>query len=162
MQPPQKCLRRFQDTCCFKVQCLKPETVRSISIDCNHVRAVKIDELVDIVLDSGSDAIVLPVSMAHLGEDADSPYGSYLRDAQGAPIPTSAVLNVDLTFVTTDGQEVQFTDRAHFSSRVETPLLSYGKLLKAGWSIVSGSGSPMLTHVSGTSIELVSRITPCC
>ena len=154
VQPPQKCLRRFQDTCCFKVQCLKPGTVKSVSTPCSHVRAVKIDEFVDIVLDSGSDATVLPVSMAHLGEDADNPYGSYLRDAQGSPIPTSAVKNVDLTFVTTDGQEVHFTDRAHFSSRVETPLLSYGKLLKAGWSIISGSGPPMLTHMSGASIEL--------
>ena len=50
-------------------------------------------------------------------------------------------------------------ERAFFSDSIDSPLISYGKLLKAGWSIESSGfdGPPILSHHSGTRVELAFR-----
>ena len=45
-------------------------------------------------------------------------------------------------------------DQAHVSSRVDTPLISYGKLLKHGWGIVPEGDGSYLVHVSGAKVPL--------
>ena len=47
-------------------------------------------------------------------------------------------------------------ERAFFSEKVDVPLLSFGKLIKSGWGILStGSNSPpVLSHSSGACVEL--------
>ena len=92
----------------------------------------------EIILDSGSDATVLPLNFGEKGV-ASRNQDSFLRDAQGTRISTEGVRDVHIVFQTLDGREVVVKDTAHVSSKVDSPLISYGKLLKHGWGIMPKS-----------------------
>ena len=70
------------------------------------VRAVSACEQVDIILDSGSDVTLIPMSMSHVGCQAPQTSETYLRDAQGKRIATSDVRDVNFSFSTVDGEVV--------------------------------------------------------
>ena len=98
-----------------------------------HVRAVAASSHSDIVLDSGSDVTLLPIAMAGIGSPATLTPGTFLRDAQSKQILTSDVRDVTFIFQTTDGQSLRVKEKAFFSDKVDVPLLSFGKLIRAGW-----------------------------
>ena len=124
------------------------------------VRAVSACEQVDIILNSGSDVTLIPMSMSQVGCQAPQTSETYLRDAQGKRIATPDVRDVNFSFSTVDGEVVTLKERAFFSDRVECPLISFGKLLKSGWGIESpGDGPPVLSHVNGARVELAFRTT---
>ena len=79
---------------------------------------------------------------------------SYLRDAQGARIETEGVRDVSIVLTTVDGVEITIRDKAHVSSRVDCPLISYGKLLRHGWRIVPEGGKSFLVHASGAKVDI--------
>ena len=91
-------------------------------------------EEVRIVIDSGADAPIFPSSMIHCGEHhpGESPQ---LQDAQGNPIPTMGQRSVSICLDDINGAEVELIDNVVFSSQVTQPILSYGRLMSAGWSI---------------------------
>ena len=120
-------------------------------VEFQDVRAVK--SSCDIILDSGSDATVIPLSMISAGKASDD-QSSFLRDAQGGRISTEGVRDISINLTTVDGQLVTLQDQAHVSSRVDTPLISYGKLLKHGWGIVPEGNGSYLVHVSGAKVPL--------
>ena len=124
----------------------------------SNVRAVSCKH-VDIILDSGSDVTLIPMHMAGIGTRAQACPGTYLRDAQGKEIATSDIRDVSFEFETLDGDQVTIKERAFFSDRVDNPLISFGKLLKTGWSIESSnmSGPPLLSHRNGAKVELAFR-----
>eukprot|EP00438_Fugacium_kawagutii_P013012 Skav219672 [mRNA] locus=scaffold3149:113084:120619:+ [translate_table: standard] len=114
-----------------------------------HVRAVTFEDLcdeVEIILDSGSDATVLPLDYSRAGQ-ATSHVGM-LWDAQGSRIATYGCRDVSIEFVTEDGMNVSMKDRGHVSEKVQQPLLSFGRLLKRGWGIVidEQDNRPKLYH----------------
>ena len=112
----------------------------------------------DIILDSGSDVTLIPAHMAGLGTQVTSQPETYLRDAQGQRISTHDVRDVNFVFHATDGSVVNVKERAFFSDTIDSPLISFGKLVKAGWGIeTSCNGSPMLAHPSGARVELAFR-----
>ena len=117
-----------------------------------HVRAVT-SQVHDIVLDSGSDATVLPVSMMDAGVSC-SDQTSELRDAQGNKIHVDDVRDICFDVTTVDGKCITIKDRAHFSAVVDKPLISYGKLLKRGWGIMPSSDGDFLVHKSGHKVHL--------
>ena len=119
-----------------------------------NVRAI--NATCDIILDSGSDATVIPVSMISAGKagKASEDQSSFLRDAQGGRISTEGVRDISVNLTTTDGKTVTLQDQAHVSSRVDTPLISYGKLLKHGWGIVPEGNGSYLVHVPGAKVPL--------
>ena len=137
--------------------CRASEDVHSCkaSQEC-HVRVVATTSHSDIVLDSGSDVTLLPFSMSGLGTPSATCSETFLRDAQGKQITTTDVRDVTFVFQSTDGQMVRVKERAFFSEKVDVPLLSFGKLIKSGWGILStGSNSPpVLSHSSGACVEL--------
>ena len=102
------------------------------------------DKGLAIVLDSGSDATVIPQSMAQCGEAAVA-FGN-LWDAQGNSISTSGCRDISVQLFGEGGEEVIFRDRGYVSSSVKQPLLSYGRLLRQGWSIVMRPDGPKLEH----------------
>jgi hypothetical protein len=124
-----------------------------------HVRAVAASSHSDIVLDSGSDVTLLPIAMAGIGSPATLTPVTFLRDAQGKQILTSDVRDVTFIFQTTDGQSLRVKEKAFFSDKVDVPLLSFGKLIRAGWGIKSSGtdSSPILAHSSGSCVELSFR-----
>ena len=117
-----------------------------------HVRAVT-SQVHDIVLDSGSDATVLPVSLMDAGVPSRD-RSSELRDAQGNTIHVDDVRDICFDVTTTNGQSITIKDRAHFSSAVDKPLISYGKLLKRGWGIMPSQDGDFLVHKSGHKVQL--------
>ena len=123
------------------------------------MRAVAASSHSDIVLDSGSDVTLLPIAMAGIGSPATLTPGTFLRDAQGKQILTSDVRDVTFIFQTTDGQSLRVKEKAFFSDKVDVPLLSFGKLIRAGWGIKSSGtdSSPILAHSSGSCVELSFR-----
>ena len=108
-----------------------------------HIRGVKEEKLWNIVLDSGSDATVLPASCAFAGRGLREE--GTLWDAQGNQIATAGCREVQLELQGEGGDVVILSDRVHVSQHVQQPLISYGRLLKRGWTITLDDG-PKLTH----------------
>ena len=141
-------IRRFDDSSYFKLNCCKNDAFENFALD---VRAVR--SCCDIILDSGSDATVIPIGMVSAGVPSAN-QSSYLRDAQGAKIDTEGVRDISIVLTAVDGSEIVLQDKAHVSSRVDMPLISYGKLLRHGWGIVPEDGRSCLVHSSGAKVEL--------
>ena len=141
-------IRHFDDSSYFKLNCCKNDAFENFALD---VRAVR--SCCDIILDSGSDATVIPIGMVSAGVPSAN-QSSYLRDAQGAKIDTEGVRDISIVLTAVDGSEIILQDEAHVSSRVDMPLISYGKLLRHGWGIVPEDGRSFLVHSSGAKVEL--------
>ena len=168
----QLAMKRFDDSSCFKPLHAKHQT-QTKSIDnpfghevfdcfgdsCNlQFNVCAVSDGCEIVLDSGSDATVIPMSVAGAGKPSVS-QSSFLRDAQGSQIDVSSVRDINVVLHSMDGRCITFRDRGHVSSKVDQPLLSFGKLLRHGWSIVAGdNGSgPVLGHECGAKIPISFR-----
>ena len=146
-QGARSLIKRFDDTSYFKPSgCISNQSCSFLD-----VRAVK--STCDIILDAGSDATVIPVSMISAGNAAQD-QTSYLRDAQGARIETEGVRDVSIVLTTVDVVEITIRDKAHVSSRVDCPLISYGKLLRHGWGIVPEGSKSFLVHASGAKVDI--------
>ena len=107
----------------------------------------------DIVVDSGSDATVLPIHLNHAGTPC-ADQDSRLRDAQGNAIQVDSVKDICFDLQTDDGRTVTIRDTAHFSNAVDSPIISYGKLLRNGWGIVPDDTGSFLTHARGFKIPM--------
>ena len=107
------------------------------------VRAVWTEE-VSIILDSGSDATVLPYEYVETGKDTNNL--SQLWDAQGQKIPTQGCREVQIGLQGEEGEHITIKDRGHISQHVSQPLISFGRLLKRGWCIGLENGFPKLVH----------------
>ena len=126
--------------------------------DALNVRAASVCRCSEIILDSGSDVTLIPSRMAGSGTKVSPQPETYLRDAQGKQIKTCDVRDVSFSFQTLDGSIVNVKERAFFSDRVESPLISFGKLVKAGWGIQQGpTGRPVLAHPSGACVDIAFR-----
>ena len=115
------------------------------------VRAI-IEELLDdsaaqvILLDSGADASVFPLSLIGAGKPLDS-RGTKLCDAQGKQIPIESMRLVELRLPTSSGKSVILRERVAISSRVTQPILCFGHLLEQGFGI--DGVEQALVHSSG-------------
>ena len=126
--------------------------------DALNVCAVSVCRCSEIILDSGSDVTLIPSRMAGAGTKVSPQPETYLRDAQGKQIKTCDVRDVSFSFQTLDGNILNVKERAYFSDRVESPLISFGNLVKAGWGIQQGpTGSPVLAHPSGACVDIAFR-----
>ena len=122
-----------------------------------HVRGVnkenEEDVLWNIVLDSGSDATVLPADLAFAGRGLRDE--CTLFDAQGNQIATAGCREVELELHGEEGDIILLKDKVHISEQVKQPLISYGRLLRRGWTITLDGGGPKLTHEdSGVKIPI--------
>ena len=103
------------------------------------------DEEVTIILDSGSDATVLPLAYSNASVDAGQ--GPQLWDAQGGQMPTYGCRELCVEFLGEGGEHVIIKDKGHLSAGVSQPLISYGRLLRRGWTIAIGEDNkPKLVH----------------
>ena len=107
----------------------RPTWRRSIAKDYNFNT-----EEVSIIIDSGADAPVFPSSMIHCGRD-HSGQEVALQDAQGRQIPVLGQKAVSVLLQDASGTEIELQDNVVFSSEISQPILSYGRLMNAGWSI---------------------------
>ena len=101
------------------------------------VRAVS--KVQQIILDSGADCSALPMCYKHIGvADEQAPTGMYV-DAQGNPLRTAGVRIAEVQV----GQ-LKFKERFVISD-VTMPLISLGKLYRAGWYVVPNANGLQLT-----------------
>eukprot|EP00435_Cladocopium_sp_Y103_P043190 s470_g12.t1 len=107
------------------------------------VRAVWTEE-VSIILDSGSDATVLPYVYVETGKDTNNL--SPLWDAQGQKIPTQGCREVQIGLRGEEAEHITIKDRGHISQHLSQPLISYGRFLKRGWCIGLENDFPKLVH----------------
>ena len=102
------------------------------------------DQGVEILIDSGSDATVIPLAYAGCGKALDG--SSSLVDCQGNQLSTSELREFSFVMHTTCGKTVRFKEVGHVSSSVSCPIISYGKLFKRGWRIGGTNEFPLLEH----------------
>ena len=103
------------------------------------VRAVTtVPRTQEIILDSGADCSALPMSFKHVGVADRAAPGMYV-DAQGNPLRTAGVRIAEVSI----GQ-LKFKERFVISD-VTMPLISLGKLYRAGWYVVPQGESLQLT-----------------
>ena len=57
----------------------------------------------------------------------------HLYDAQGTKIEVKGLRDVCFIMQTEEGREVQVHEKARFADEVRQPILSFGRLLEAGW-----------------------------
>ena len=121
------------------------------------VRAV-VDEMDDvgeemhtILIDSGADASIFPVSLLEKGSDVQGAVGR-LMDAQGSEIPIESVKDMEVRLKDITGRTVCLRERVALSSRVTQPIISFGHLMEGGWSI--DAREQALTHSLGAHVPL--------
>ena len=100
-----------------------------------HVRAVVEPFVEDIILDSGADISALPDSYASVGE-ADGPLTQKFVDASGRLLKSKGVRVAEVQI-----GSLRFKER-FLVGGVTCPLLSLGKLYKAGFYVVPAANSP--------------------
>ena len=98
---------------------------------------VREEDQVKVIIDSGADATILPSSYLAIGTELDEG-APKLQDAQGVPIEVRGYKQVCFIIQTDNNKEVQIFDKAHFSDEISQPIISYGKLMEAGWNIEAG------------------------
>ena len=79
------------------------------------------------LLDSGSDATVLPTSFLAAGVEIEED-GPMLQDAHKS---------VCFVFEAENDKKIQVFGKAHFSSGISQPILSSGRLMESGWELQS-------------------------
>ena len=95
-----------------------------------------VNEEIEITLDSGADASVMPESW--LGENYEVPQRVKLWDAQGAQMPLRGAQTMLI-----DAGDACIQER-FLGTTVDAPLLSLGRLLKDGWSLQTRGESDQL------------------
>ena len=116
--------------------------VETFSDALQHVRVV-IDELsddsvlCDVILDSGADISVLPLSFSSVGASGPAPSSTYV-DAQGCPLDVATTRIATLQF-----GDVAFTEKFIIAD-VTTPLVALGHIIRSVWSLVQSELGPCL------------------
>ena len=140
--------------------CLLRDEVVSIHVAFSrhkYVTAIKDDDQIrEFLIDSGSDATVVPMHFAHCGRHVTGE--SNLVDCQGNALSTSGLRKFRFVMQTLDGKTICFKEIGHLSSSVSCPLVSFGRLFKNGWKINGSGTSPVLEHVeSGVAVSMTFR-----
>ena len=128
------------ETCRFSAACPRlfsdtnwmPVSSRLKRHEPQIVRAV-VHEMFDtsIVIDSGSDATVIPLAFESCGLPIQE-RGS-VQDCQGNKIPTAGMREFHFVLRDVNGRTVILKDYGFLSEHVSGPLISYGHLFRNGW-----------------------------
>ena len=114
-------------TCCSPVE-LGPRPKEE-----TFVRGGNKEELVDVVLDSGADVSVLPMTYSGIGQPLTG--RSILRDAQGRKMGGGELRRAVVVLQDGQGNEVQLKETSACLN-VKEPLIGPANLIKHGWKVV--------------------------
>ena len=115
------------------------ETNERYELDTNERYELDTNE-VDIIIDSGADAPIFSSSMIHCGRQCDGQQVA-LQDAQGREIPLLGQRSVAVVLEDKNGVEIEVRDNVVFSDEISQPILSFERLMNAGWSICAQTRS---------------------
>eukprot|EP00435_Cladocopium_sp_Y103_P050701 s939_g15.t1 len=107
------------------------------------IRGVTMGNNVSIILDSGADMSVLPLSYKNYGKSLSKT--SVLRDAQGNRMPGGSLRQAVVTLEDDFGNVVELRETFALSN-VSDPLLALGKMLKRGWKVEGDGVGVRLVH----------------
>ena len=116
---------------------------------CDETKQLPGDEggWIDIVMDSGADASMLPLHFGHSGSKVNGGKISLL-DAQGGFIDIKGQREIQIELEGSNNARPILVERA-FVGNVNQPLISFGKMLTKNWNITSNAGEYALEHGSG-------------
>ena len=103
---------------CFDDDSVIPQVLRVCTMSLE-------DHDVEILIDSGSDATVVPLEFAGCGRSLNG--SSSLFDCQGNRLQTSELREFAFVMHSSCGKTVRFREVGHVSSSVSCPIISYGK-----------------------------------
>ena len=109
----------------------------------SFVRSVAGGEGTMVILDSGADILVLPMSYREVGFPLERV--TSLRDAQGGKMTNGGMRQATIELEDEEGHLVELRESFALSN-VKEPLLALGKLLGRGWKIEGEGGDVRLTH----------------
>ena len=98
-----------------------------------------------IVIDSGADVAQFPLNMAgHREGELEFKSATKLQAAQGNKLypRRGGAKSVEISLRDIDGREVLLKENVVFSSKVNQPILSYGRLMEHRWGI-NGRGQTL-------------------
>ena len=150
------------ETCCEQ----PPEELDVFELrEREHVRMVHVQDMddknmVEIVIDSGSDASLIPFSMVDVGEKVLGEDCSILYDAQGNVMEALGERKIEVALQgeddTSNSIPILFREQVHVGP-VGNPILCYGRLFENDWEIVKSHGEPFLRHSSGVQVPIHMR-----
>ena len=120
--------------------------VRTVGSSCSDS-----EKLRTILLDSGADASIFPVSLLGKGHKVHNAIGK-LHDAQGREIPVESVQDMEIRLRDITGKTVLIRERVAVSSMVNQPIFCFGHLLENGWRV--DGQQQALTHMAGAHIPI--------
>ena len=103
----------------------------------SSVRMISAGDEVDkdiVILDSGSDVSLLPLSYGHCGMDAVRQEEVQLRDCHGSHLKVTGYRTVSLVVRDGDGTEAEL-EHAFLIANVKSCILSLGQLYRNGWCV---------------------------
>lgn len=129
------------DSCDFRF-CTPDLSHAEAGDKCLHVFAVHAEgHAAEIIMDSGADGSVLPISFGHFGKSSNDSMGDYqFVDAQGKALGVQDVRVAEIQFGT-----VKLRER-FIVAPVTSPLISLGRLCKLGWSLQNDDAGMRLTN----------------
>ena len=132
---------------CSDDEFLCSDMVRTVGAACDDDP----EKLHTILLDSGADASIFPVSLLGKGHEVQNAIGK-LHDAQGREIPIESVQDMEIRLRDVTGKAVLLRERVAVSSMVQQPILCFGHLLQNGWSV--DGVQQALTHSAGAHVPI--------
>ena len=102
------------------------------------------DEKNVIILDSGSDVSLLPLSY---GGGVDGPADDaqvQLRDCQGQELKVAGIKTASLVVDDEDGEQAELETQFLVAGNIKSAILSLGQLYQAGWSVSQSNNGPVL------------------
>ena len=89
----------------------------------------------NIILDSGVDAPIFPVSWVCAGEGVERFGGHRLHDPQDNQIPMLGKRDITVEVEGNHSQRVHLRERVIISDKITQPILCYGRLMEKGWNL---------------------------
>ena len=96
-----------------------------------------------VILDSGSDVSLLPLSYGQCGENNVNPEEVQLRDCQGEHLHVEGYRTVSLVVQDECGEEAEL-EHSFLIANVKSCILSLGQLYRNGWSVRQHEHGPVL------------------
>ena len=105
-----------------------------------------------ILLDSGADYSVFPSNLIEAGSPVAGQTAK-LCDAQGRDIPVEGTRCVEIRLGTTSGKTMILKEKVAISSKVNQPILCYGRLMEQGFGI-NATEQSLVQHGSNTNVPI--------
>eukprot|EP00435_Cladocopium_sp_Y103_P023304 s2901_g5.t1 len=103
-----------------------------------------LDDKKIVILDSGSDVSLLPLSCGGVPDGPVDDAKVQLRDCQGQELKVAGVKTASIVVEDEDGSHAELETQFVVSENVKSCILSLGQLYRAGWSVQQNADGPKL------------------